>query len=101
MAIPDEEPPDLPTLEDLTTAPALTCVLCGSDAVRIDSPASRYVLLAGGAASAWVLLRGPINAAVMFILTTLALAGIVRKRYHYRHCDRCGHEWHRTEQLGE
>ena len=93
-----EEPP---TLEELTAPPTLTCVLCGSEAVKIDSPASRYVLLLGGAASAWVLLRGPVNAAVVFILTTLALAGMVRKRYHFRRCDRCGHEWHRADHLRE
>lgn len=96
-----EEVPEPPTLEDLTASPTVTCVLCGSDAVRIDSPASRYVLLVGGAAAGWALLRAPLNAALAFIFTTLILAGLVRKRYHFRRCDRCGHEWRRAEQLGE
>ena len=93
-------PPGLPTLEDLT-APASACVVCGSDAVRIDSPASRYVLLIGGAAAAWVLYRGEINAAIVLLLATVTLAAGVRKKFHFRRCDRCGHEWHRTQQLSD
>lgn len=93
-------PPEMPTLEELTT-PAVVCVLCGSEAVRIDSPAMRYVLLVGGAAAIWVLYRGALNAAIALVFTTLAMAGAVRKRFHFRRCDRCGHEWHRAEQLGE
>ena len=103
MAVPEHDPlpEELPTIEDLTAPPRLTCVLCGSDAVRTDSPASRYVLLIGGVAAGWMLLRGPLNAALVFIFSTLVVAGMVRKRYHFRRCDRCGHEWHRADQLGE
>ena len=90
-------PPELPTLQDLT-APAAACVVCGSDAVRIDSPASRYVLFIGGAAAAWMLYRGEINAAMIMLLAMATLAAGVRMRFHFRRCDRCGHEWHRSEQ---
>lgn len=55
----DGRPPELPTLEDLTTPPAPRCLKCGSESVRRDSPAMRWVLLAGGGMSAWVCFRGP------------------------------------------
>ena len=96
-----EELSEPPTVEELLAPPPIACVLCGSEAVRIDSPASRYVLLIGGAAAGWVLYRGEINAALVMLLAIVTLAAGVRKRFHFRRCDRCGHEWHRAEQLGE
>ena len=93
-------PPELPTLEELT-APAAACVVCGSESVRIDSPAMRYVLLIGGAVAGWLLYRGAVDAAIGLLLATGMLAGGVRKRFHFRRCDRCGHQWHRAEHIGE
>jgi hypothetical protein len=92
-------PPELPTLADLT-APTVQCVVCRSTAVRTDSPAMKYVLLAGGAAAAWVVFyRGAFDAGIMLLLATVTLAAGVRARFHFRKCDACGHEWHRADQL--
>ena len=103
MAVPDDdlEPFEPPTLEELTAPSSLVCVVCGSEMVRMDSPASRYVLLIGVAATVWVLFRGAINAAIALLLATVTLAAGVRRRFHFRRCDRCGHEWHRAEQLSD
>lgn len=103
MAVPEHDPlpEEPPTIEDLTAPPAPTCLRCGSDGVRVDSPASRWVLMIGGAAAVWVLYRGAINAGIVMLLAVVTLAAGVRKKCHFRRCDRCGHEWHRAEQLGD
>lgn len=92
------EPGDVPTTADLMAAPPAACVKCGSDAVRTDSPAMRWTLVVGGSMSAIVLFRGFVEVAVMLIMATVTLAAGVRARYHFRRCDRCGHQWHRTEE---
>lgn len=89
-----------PTLEELLE-PTIACIKCGSESVRIDSPASRYVLIVGGLASAWVLYLGAVSPAIGLLFVTVTLAAGMRKKFHFRHCDRCGHEWHRAEELTE
>jgi hypothetical protein len=74
------------------------CVTCGSDAVRSDSPAMRWTLVLGGGMSAIVFFRGFAEVAITLLITTVTLAAGVRVRYHFRRCDRCGHEWHRTDE---
>jgi hypothetical protein len=84
-----------PTLQDLLAPRPPACVKCGSEAIRMDSPAMRWMLVIGGGMSAWVLFRGFVDAAVMLVITTVTLAAGVRARFHFRRCDRCGHEWRR------
>lgn len=94
----DDRLSELPTLEDLMTPPAPRCMKCGSESVRSDSPAMRWVVLVGGGMSAWVFFRGPIDAAILILVATVTLAAGVRARYHFRRCDACGHEWRRTDE---
>lgn len=89
---------DVPTAADLLATPKPTCITCGSDAIRSDSPAMRWTLVVGGGMSAIVLFRGFVEVAIMLLITTVTLAAGVRARYHFRRCDRCGHEWRRTEE---
>ena len=92
------EPADLPAPADLLAPPPPKCPKCGSEDIRMDSPAMRWTLVVGGAMSAWVLYRGFVDAAVMLVITTVTLAAGVRVRFHFRRCDRCGHEWRRAEE---
>jgi ribosomal-protein-alanine N-acetyltransferase len=94
----DTEPAEVPTPGELMQAPAPTCSKCGSEAIRSDSPAMRWTLVLGGGMAAIVLFRGFVEVAVMLVVTTVTLAAGVRARFHFRRCDRCGHEWHRSEE---
>jgi ribosomal-protein-alanine N-acetyltransferase len=94
-------PADAPDVAALIAAPPPACIRCGSDAIRSDSPAMRWTLVLGGGMAAIVLFRGFVEVAVMLVITTVTLAAGVRARYHFRRCDRCGHEWHRTEERAE
>lgn len=98
LAVAAIEPADVPTPADLIAPPPPTCLECGSEAIRTDSPAMRWTLVIGGAMSAWLIFRGVIDAAVMLVITTVTLAAGVRARFHFRRCDRCGHEWRRAEE---
>jgi hypothetical protein len=84
-----------PTVQDLLAPRPPACISCGSEAIRMDSPAMRWTLVIGGGMSAWVLIRGFVDAAVMLVITTVTLAAGVRTRFHFRRCERCGHEWRR------
>ena len=95
--LPDAEP-EVPTLADLMAAPRPKCVKCGSEDIRTDSPAMRWTLVVGGGMSVWTLVRGFIDLAVMLIITTVTLAAGVGTRFHHRRCDRCGHEWRRSDE---
>lgn len=95
LQAPADEAVELPTLAQLTATAHHVCATCGSETVRSDSPASRWTLLIGGGMSAWTLIRGEADAAVMLVITTVTLAAGVRARFQFHRCDHCGHEWRR------
>lgn len=90
-------PPELPSVSDQLNRVRARCPRCGGAGMHVTSPATRAVLLAGGALAVWALLHGQSNAAVVTMFATLALAVPVRVLTRHYQCDACGHRWRRGD----
>ena len=90
-------PPELPTVADQLNRVRARCPRCGASGVHVTSPATRVLLIAGGALAVWALLHGQGNAAVVTMFATLAIAVPIRALTRHYQCPACQHRWRRGD----
>jgi hypothetical protein len=90
-------PPELPTVSNELNRVRARCSRCGEQGVHVTSPATRVILILGGALAVWALLHGQVNAAVVTMFATLAIAAPIRVLTRHYLCDACGHRWRRGD----
>ncbi len=86
-------PPELPTLSENLNRVTAQCGQCGGDGVHVTSPATTYILAGGAALAGWALLQGRVNAAIVIMFATVAVAAPVRALTRHYRCAACGHRW--------
>jgi hypothetical protein len=90
-------PPELPTVSEELNQVGAPCAHCGGTGQHVTSPATRTVLIAGAVLALWALVNGRVNAAIITMFATLAVAAPIRVLTRHYRCDRCGRRWRRGD----